>query len=52
MKIYERCLYDQMYEYFERILAKWQAGFRKSFGTQYSLLVMIETWQNFCTKGL
>ena len=26
-KIYERCLYDQMYKHFSHILSKWQCGF-------------------------
>ena len=39
-KIYERCLYDQMYKYFNHILSKWQCGFRKGFSTQHCLLVM------------
>ena len=43
-KIYERCLYDQMYKYFNHILSKWQCGFRKSFSTQHCLLVMTEKW--------
>ena len=29
-KIYERCLYDQMYKYFNRILSKYQCVFRKA----------------------
>ena len=41
-KIYERCLYDQMYKYFNHILSKWQCGFRKGFSTQHCLLVMTE----------
>ena len=28
-KIYERCLCDQMYKYFNHILSKWQCGLRK-----------------------
>ena len=34
-KIYERCLYDQMYKYFNHILSKWQCGFCKGFSTQH-----------------
>ena len=30
-KIYERCLYDQIYKYFNHKLSKWQCGFRKGF---------------------
>ena len=28
-KIYERCLCDQMYKYFNHLLSKWQCGLRK-----------------------
>ena len=41
-KIYERCLYEQMYSYFDKIFSKNQCGFRKGFNTQHILLAMIE----------
>ena len=41
-KIYERCLYEQMYSYFDKIFSKNQCGFRKDFNTQHILLAMIE----------
>ena len=41
-KIYERCLYDQMYKYFNHIHSKWQCGFLKGFSIQNFLLVMTE----------
>ena len=50
-KLYERCLYDQMYKYFNHILSKWQCGFRKGFSTQHCLLVMTEKWQKCLDKG-
>ena len=50
-KIYERCLYDQMYKYFNHILSKWQCGFRKSFSTQHCLPVMTEKWRKCLDKG-
>ena len=50
-KIYERCLYDQMYKYFNHILSKWQCGFRKGFSTQHCLLVMTEKWRKCLDKG-
>ena len=30
-KIYERCLYKQMSKFFDKILSKYQGGFRKGF---------------------
>ena len=37
---FERCLYDQIYEYVDNILSKAQFGFKKGFSTQYSLITM------------
>ena len=50
-KIYERCLYDQMYRYFNHILLKWQCGFRKGFSTQHCLIVMTEKWRKCLEWG-
>ena len=41
-KIYERCMYDQMYKYFDQILSKYECGFRRGYNTQHCLLVMVE----------
>ena len=42
-KLYERCLYSQLYDYFDKnIFSKYQCEFRKGFSTQHTLLVMIE----------
>ena len=32
-KVYQRCMYDQIYEYFNKILSKQQFGFRQGFST-------------------
>ena len=50
-KIYERCLYGQMYKYFSHILSRWQCGFRQGFSTQHCLLVMAEKWRKCLGKG-
>ena len=36
-KIYERCLYEQMYSYFHIIFSKNQCDFRKGFNTQHMI---------------
>ena len=41
-KVYERCLYDQIYDFFENKFSKYQCGFRKGFNTQDALLSMVE----------
>ena len=50
-KIYERCMYDQMYNYFDQILSKYQCGFRQGYNTQHCLLVMVEKWKAVLDKG-
>ena len=41
-KIYERCLYEQIYSSFDEVIPKHQCGFRKNSNTQHILLAMIE----------
>ena len=36
-KIYERCLYDQNYSYFDKTFSRYQCGFRKGFSISFSL---------------
>ena len=45
-KIFERCMHNQMYDFFQNILSKYQFGFRKGFSAQQSLMVMIEKLKN------
>ena len=59
LKIYERSLYSQLYDYFDRnIFSKYQCGFCKGFSTQHALLVMTEKMEiardnkEFCTAIL
>ena len=42
-KIYERLMHDNMSDYFNDVLSKFQCGFRKGFGAQNCLLYMVET---------
>ena len=41
-KNFERIMHNQMNNFFINKLSKYQCGFRKEFGTQHCLLVMIE----------
>ena len=43
-KIFERLLNKQLLEFFYDILSKFQCAFRKGYGTQYCLLLMLEIW--------
>ena len=40
-KVFERCMYDQLQGHFDKVLSKYQCGFRKGSGTQHCLLAMI-----------
>ena len=50
-KIYERCLYSQIFKFFEEKLSDYQCGFRKGFNAQHCLVVMIEKWRKILDKG-
>ena len=50
-KVYERCLYDQISDYFQNIFSKYQCGFRKGYSAQHCLLVMIEKWKKMVDWG-
>ena len=50
-KIYEKCIFSQISNYFEKILSRHQFGFRKGCNTQQCLLVIIEEWRQSLDKG-
>ena len=50
-RIHERCLYDQIATYFERIFSRYKCGFRKGYSAQQCLLVMIEKWGKTVENG-
>ena len=50
-KIYERFIYQQMYQQVDKLLSKFQCGFRKGFSTQHLLLVMVEKWRETLDNG-
>ena len=41
-KFYGRCVKEQINEYFESPLSKFQCGFRQGFSAQHCFLVMVE----------
>ena len=47
-KVYERCIYDQIQTCFDKILSKYQCGFRKSYNSQQCLIALIEKWKKKC----
>ena len=41
-KLYERCMHQQISEYFESLLSKFQCGFRQEFSAQHCRLLLVE----------
>ena len=50
-KIYERCTYDQIQNYFDQILSKYQCRFRKGYNAQHCLITLIEKWKKSVDNG-
>ena len=50
-KIYEKTIYNQLYQYFHDKLFPSQCGFRKGSSSQHSLLVMTEKFKESIDKG-
>ena len=48
-KIYEKLLYQQMYEHFDSIFSKYLSGFRKGHSMQHCLLFMLALDNGLCT---
>ena len=50
-KIYEKLMYNQLYENFDNILFPSQCGFRKGHSAQHCLLVMIKKLKEAIDRG-
>ena len=44
-KIFDRLLSRQLLEFLDDMLSKFQCGFRKGYGTEHCLLLMLEIWK-------
>ena len=44
-KIFERCIYNQIAQFFEKILSKYQCGFRQGHSAQHCLIALLEKWK-------
>ena len=49
-KIYERCMYDQINDYFHQLFSKLQCGFRKGFNARHCLLVLVKKCRKVLDK--
>ena len=50
-KIYEKLIYNQLYDYFDKILLPSQCGFRKGYSFQHCLLAMLENFKKSVDDG-
>ena len=50
-KIYERCLFKPISNYFEDIFSKFQCSFRQDLSSEYCLVFLIEKWKKSVDKG-
>ena len=44
-KVYERLIFNQLNDYFESKLFKFQCGFPKGYSAQYCMLLLLEKWK-------
>ena len=44
-------MYIQIYEYLNKILSKWQCGFRQGYCAQHCLIIMVEKWKQCLDDG-
>ena len=51
-KVFEKCIYNQLSTFFEKVLSKYQCGFRKGFSAQHCLLKLLEQWKESVDQGL
>ena len=50
-KVYERCFYDQISNFFEDVFSKYRCGFSKGYSAQHCFLVLIENWEKIVEYG-
>ena len=50
-KVFERCIYNQIAQFFDKILSKHQCGLRKGHNAQHSLIVLLEKWKESVDQG-
>ena len=50
-KVFERCIYNKVAQFFDKILSKHQCGFRKAHSAHYSIIVVLEKWKESVDQG-
>ena len=44
-KVFEKCTYNVLSVFFDKVLSKYQRGFRKGFSAQHRLIKLLEQWK-------
>ena len=50
-KIFEQCIFRQLYNFMLEFLSKYQCGFCKGYSMQHCMLAMLEKWKSAVDKG-
>ena len=50
-KVFKRIIYKQINFHIQEKISKHITGFRKSYGTQHSLITMLEKWKSTIDNG-
>ena len=51
MNLHKITIYNQLYDYFDKILLPSQCGFGKGYSSQHHLLAMLENFKKFADDG-
>ena len=51
-KVFERCLYNQLYPFFYKILSTQQCGFSKGFSARHCIIGPLENWKQCSGKSV
>ena len=51
-KIFEKCIYKQILNFFDSNFSKYQCGFRKGHSAQQSLIALLEKWRSRVDQGM
>ena len=50
-KVFERCVYKQVSQYFEGVISKYQCGFQEGQSAQHALILLLEKWRYNVDQG-
>ena len=50
-KVFETCIYNQIAQFFDKILSKHQCSFRQGHSAQHCQIVLLENWKESADQG-